>query len=219
MIELNNIKKVVNNRKDDLCILADISLEISQGEMIACVGKSGAGKSTLLSIVGLLERASAGQYLFLAQEITTFNDKQLAYFRNHYLGFVFQSAHLIPHLSVLENVSLPLVYSKHSRKLITLKAHAVLEKVGMHAFAHTSPKTLSGGEALRVAIARALVNDPQLLLADEPTSALDTKTGEAIMQLFKTLNQAGQTIIMVTHETTVSRAAKRIIRLDEGKLL
>lgn len=219
MIKLNHIKKIVEYKKGDLCILDDISLEIAPGEMVACIGKSGAGKSTLLSILGLLERASGGNYFFLAQDITTLNDKQLAYFRNHYLGFIFQSAHLIPHLSVIENVSLPLVYSKFSSKLSAIKAQAALEKVGMSAFINTSPKTLSGGEALRVAIARGLINDPKLLLADEPTSALDTKTATDIIQLFKTLNQAGQTIVMVTHDTTISRKATRIIRLNEGKLL
>lgn len=197
-------------------MLKDIDLEVEEGEFLAIMGPSGSGKSTLMNIIGLLDRASSGEYHLDATEVSHLSDKKLAQVRNKEIGFVFQQFFLLAKLNALQNVELPLIYAGVATSKRQGLAKQFLEKVELSERMHHLPSELSGGQKQRVAIARALVNNPSIILADEPTGALDTKTGQQIMELLTELNHEGKTIIMVTHEPEIADYAKRKIVLRDG---
>ncbi|MFA6012983.1 MAG: ABC transporter ATP-binding protein [Desulfobacteraceae bacterium] len=218
-IKLNNIHKAFTLGGETVKALDGVSLAITQGEFIAVMGASGSGKSTLMNIMGCLDQASGGEYFLEGIRVDTMNKNQLADIRNQKIGFVFQGFNLLPRTSALENVELPLLYSRTSRPKMTRdRAVAALEMVGLaHRLDH-HPNQLSGGQQQRVAIARALVNDPAIILADEPTGNLDSRTTVDVLSVFQTLNDNGITLILVTHEADVASYAKRIIRMKDGKI-
>jgi len=197
--------------------LSSITLQIKQGEFVAIVGPSGSGKSTLMNIMGLLDRPSQGHYFLDEHEVGGLTIDELAKIRNQKFGFVFQSFHLLPRTSALENVELPLIYSDRSR--IDELAKNALNAVGLQERANHFSSELSGGEQQRVAIARALVNEPDILFADEPTGNLDTKSGNEIISIFTKLNEAGKTIILVTHDEAIAKKCKRILKIVDGKIV
>lgn len=202
--------------KHSLEVLKGISLNISKNEYVALMGPSGSGKSTLMNIIGCLDTASAGQYILNGQDVSKMEDNALAEVRNKEIGFVFQQFNLLPRLTALENVALPLVYAGLSRKMRNEKAKHVLELVNLTDRSHHKPNELSGGQSQRVAIARALVNDPAIILADEPTGNLDTKTSHEIMDIFGKIHSKGNTVVLVTHEEDIAHYARRVIRLRDG---
>ena len=194
----------------------DISLDIFNNDYVALMGPSGSGKSTLMNLLGCLDTPTSGQYILNGTNVSTMDDGELADIRNKEIGFVFQTFNLLPRLSALENVALPLVYSGMSKRLRHEKAQEVLNSVGLGDRVDHKPNELSGGQRQRVAIARALVNDPSIILADEPTGNLDSKTSYEIMGIFEEIHDAGNTVILVTHEPDISEHAHRIIRLLDG---
>jgi putative ABC transport system ATP-binding protein len=198
--------------------LDGVSLRVAEGEKLAIMGPSGSGKSTLLSLLGGLDRPTTGEYLLDGEPLSTLDDDALSAIRNQRIGFVFQSFHLLPHLSVVENVETPLVYSSVPLAEWRPRAMRMLERVGLVARADHRPSELSGGEAQRAAIARALVTYPRLLLADEPTGNLDSATGEQIARLLDDLHAEGRTIVLVTHNESLGRRARRMIRLRDGHI-
>jgi putative ABC transport system ATP-binding protein len=199
--------------------LDEVSLTISQGEMVAIMGPSGSGKSTLMTLVGLLDTPTAGRYLLDGEEVSGLSRLEQARVRNRMLGFVFQNFNLLPRLTAQQNVELPMVYGRVDGRERAGRARAALEAVGLGSKLRSLPNTLSGGQKQRVAIARALVHNPALILADEPTGALDTKTGAEIMALFRELNRAeGRTIVVVTHDPEIGRHMDRVIGLRDGRL-
>ncbi|TSC95259.1 MAG: Uncharacterized protein Athens101410_666 [Parcubacteria group bacterium Athens1014_10] len=217
MIKIKNLKKEYRNDSVVTKVLHGVSFEIKQGEFAAIMGPSGSGKSTLMHILGFLDRATSGDYYFEGDDVTKLSDNELAKMRNEKIGFVFQSFNLLPRTTVLENVKLPLTYSRH-KKNIDKKAKQVLENVGLGHRLHYYTNQISGGEKQRVAIARALINEPNIIFADEPTGNLDSKSGAQIMEILQNLNEQGHTIILVTHETYTSEHAKRIIKIRDGKI-
>lgn len=216
LIEVRNAKKVYNN--GDVVALGGVSLTVEEGEFLALVGPSGSGKSTLLSILGAINPPTSGDVIIDEINVYQLPPEKRADFRSEYLGFVFQAFQLIPYLTAIENVMLPLAVSNKSSAEKRQMAKAVLEKVGLGNKCDRLPNQMSGGEQERVAIARAIVNEPPILFADEPTGALDTKTGQEIMDLFKTLNREGQTIIMVTHNLESLSYVSRAIFIRDGLL-
>ncbi len=218
MIDLKDIKKSYFVGDRELQILKGIDLKISRGEFVVLMGVSGSGKTTLMNIVGLLDKQTEGRYTFENIDVGGLNDETLADMRNRYIGFVFQQFFLLPYLDAIENVLIPVVYSKKGIKHPREKAKGLLAKFGLEHRVHNKPAQLSGGEQQRVAIARALVNDPELILADEPTGALDSKTGGEIMHLFKMLNNEGKTIIVVTHDPKLATFGKRLVRIEDGAI-
>src|SRR5262245_51794322 len=218
MIELQDIwKRFTGDAGATIDALAGVSLRIHRGEFVAIVGASGSGKSTLLNILGLLDLPSSGRYLFEGENVADLGVAEQARFRNKRVGFVFQAFHLLARTSALENVELPLVYS--DRSSIDGLARRALDAVGLSDRVSHTPSQLSGGQQQRVAIARALVNEPDLLLADEPTGNLDAQAASEIMEIFRSLNTAGRTIVLVTHDPTMARYAQRIVRLDRGRIV
>lgn len=218
LIELRHLGKTYQSGDVTTDALSDINFTINRGEFISIMGPSGSGKSTLMHILGLLDRPTSGQYLFNHHNIVELSDDQLAALRNHNIGFVFQAFNLLARTSVLDNVKLPLLYSK-DREQMDKRAKAVLESVGLGHRLHYFTNQISGGEKQRVAIARALVNDPEVIFADEPTGNLDSKSGNQVMQILQELNRQGKTIILVTHETFTAEHAQRIIRIRDGQLV
>jgi putative ABC transport system ATP-binding protein len=196
--------------------LQSVSIDIYKNEYVALMGPSGSGKSTLMNLLGCLDTPTGGQYFLDGIEVSTMNDSKLAEIRNKYIGFVFQTFNLLPRLSAMDNVALPLVYAGWNRAKRIEKAKHVLEMVGLQERMDHKPNELSGGQRQRVAIARALVNDPAIILADEPTGNLDTKTSIEIMDIFEDLHSKGNTIILVTHEPDIAQHAHRLIRLKDG---
>jgi len=219
MIELSNITKSYRLGEVDLTVLAGVSLTVKPGELIAVMGPSGSGKSTLMNIIGCLDRPTTGTFRFESREISALSDDELAHVRNAKIGFVFQSFNLLPRLSALKNVEMPLIYSGASSRVRTERAMPVLERVGLKDRMHHRPTELSGGQQQRVAIARALVNNPPLLLADEPTGNLDSRSGAEILNIIVDLNKQGVTIIIVTHDQTVAARCKRVITLKDGQII
>ena len=202
--------------KMELEVLKGISLDISKNEYVALMGPSGSGKSTLMNIIGCLDSPTAGKYILNDHDVSKMEDNALAEVRNKEIGFVFQQFNLLPRLTALENVALPLIYSGLGKRQRTEKAKSVLEMVNLTDRSHHKPNELSGGQCQRVAIARALVNDPSIILADEPTGNLDTSTSYEIMQIFNEIHSRGNTVVLVTHETDIANHAKRIVRLRDG---
>jgi putative ABC transport system ATP-binding protein len=193
-----------------------ITLEIKEGEFLSIMGPSGSGKSTLLNLIRCLDRPTSGTYLLDGIDINTMSDNDLAGIRNKKIGFVFQSFNLIPRLSAIKNVGLPLLYIGMPSEERNRKAYDILQRVGLSHRANHLPNELSGGEQQRVSIARALINNPSIILADEPTGNLDSKTGQEIMDIFSSIHQEGATIIMVTHEKSISEQAEKIITIKDG---
>ena len=215
-ISINEMKKIYVMGTEKVHALNGVSLEIHKNEYVALMGPSGSGKSTLMNLLGLLDTPTEGEYWFNDQLVSEMSDTLLASFRNKEIGFVFQTFNLLPRLSALDNVALPLVYSGMSKRERQEKARLVLESVGLGDRVDHKPNELSGGQRQRVAIARALVNDPSIILADEPTGNLDTKTSIEIMSIFEEIHNRGNTVILVTHEPDIANHAHRIIRLRDG---
>ena len=218
LISLRHISKIYKMGDEELRANDDISLDISRGEFVAIVGKSGSGKSTLMNIIGALDVPSEGNYLLDGRDISTMNDNELAEIRNQKLGFIFQQYNLLPKLSILENVELPLLYQGVKEPQRKEKAMAELERVGLKEKAYNRPKQLSGGQQQRVSIARALAGSPSIILADEPTGALDSRTGREVLGFLKQLNAEGNTIIMITHDPTLAVQARRVVQIMDGRV-
>jgi putative ABC transport system ATP-binding protein len=216
IIHLENIQKSYFMGKQELQVLKGLSLDIFKNEYVALMGPSGSGKSTLMNILGCLDTPSGGRYILNEQDVSKMVDNALAEVRNKEIGFVFQQFNLLPRLTALENVALPLVYAGMSKKLRNEKAMQVLEMVSLTDRSHHKPNELSGGQCQRVAIARALVNDPSIILADEPTGNLDSKTSYEIMDIFEDIHTRGNTVILVTHEEDIANHARRVVRLRDG---
>lgn len=218
MIKLDSLVKRFSLGEETIAAVNDVSLEVAEGDYIAIVGPSGSGKSTLMNIIGLLDRADEGVYLFDEKDVTQLTDDEQAEIRNGKIGFVFQSFFLLQKLTAVENVMVPLLYRGIGEKEAKAKAEAMLGRLGLADRMTHMPSQLSGGQQQRVAIARALVGDPALILADEPTGALDQTTGREIMEIFENLNRSGQTIILITHDESIAARAERILRMEDGVL-
>ena len=218
ILSMRNICKDYVNGKLTVQVLHDICLEMDNGEYVAIMGPSGSGKTTLMNIIGCLDKPTSGTYLFSNRDISTRSDDQLASIRNRHIGFVFQNFYLLPNLSALDNVALPLMYGDVPKKRRIEQAKAALRTVGLEDRMSFRPNQLSGGQCQRVAIARAIVGRPRLLLADEPTGALDTASGEQIMDIFDQLNADGASILMITHEQAVADRAQKVYHLRDGRL-
>ena len=216
IIHISQITKSYIMGRQVLPVLKGVSLDIFKSEYVALMGPSGSGKSTLMNILGCLDTPTSGLYILNGNDVSQMNDNDLAEIRNKEIGFVFQQFNLLPRLTALENVALPLVYAGLSKKMRNKKAMEVLDMVNLSDRSHHKPNELSGGQSQRVAIARALVNDPAIILADEPTGNLDTKTSYEIMEIFGRIHNAGNTVILVTHEEDIANHAHRIIRLRDG---
>lgn len=216
MIELENVSKVYRTKTIETLALSNINLSIAQGEFLSVMGPSGCGKSTLLNIMGLLDDPSQGRVMINGEDLNKKNHIQLAHFRNHNLGFIFQSFHLINDLNVRDNVEMPLIYRNVSGKVRRDLAEEALAQVGLSNRMQHFPPQLSGGQKQRVAIARAIVGKPSIILADEPTGNLDSVMGNEIMQILLRLNENGTTIIMVTHDDRMSNQTNRLVRLFDG---
>ena len=219
IIRVENLKKIYDTGSIQVEALRDINLGIEKKEYVAIMGASGSGKSTLMNILGCLDRLTAGKYILDDVDVSTLNGNELAAIRNKKIGFVFQAFNLLPRLSALGNVELPMVYAGMPSSERLKKAKAALGRVGLTDRMHHKPNELSGGQKQRVAIARALVNDPAIILADEPTGNLDTKSSEEIMGIFEGLNNEGVTIVMVTHEQDIAQHTKRAVVFRDGEII
>ncbi len=219
MVRLENVSRVYRMGAGEVHALRGASFAVEAGEFVSIMGSSGSGKSTLLNIIGCLHRPTSGGYSLEGIEVETLSEDQLAAIRNRKIGFVFQTFNLLPRLTALKNVEIPMIYSGIPKKERMERARAILESVGLEDRVHHKPLELSGGQQQRVAIARALVTRPSIILADEPTGNLDSVSEREIMKLFAGLNEKGITIIMVTHETDVARWSNRVIKLSDGKII
>ena len=225
LIELRNIRKVFKQGDLETEVLKGIDLQIEKGEFVAIMGPSGSGKSTLMYILGCLDRPTSGKYYLDGENVLELSDDELSRIRGKYVGFVFQAFYLVPYLSVLDNVILPVEYldSRYRKELFKDKSpeekgKEILERLGMAERINFKPDQLSGGQKQRTAIARALINSPEIILADEPTGQLDTESGRAVMEIFTELNREGKTIIVVTHDPAVASYANRIIKIKDGRI-
>ncbi|WP_421000066.1 ABC transporter ATP-binding protein [Carnobacterium maltaromaticum] len=218
MIDLKDIVKIYRTGGEELIALKEISLHIAEGEFTSIMGPSGSGKSTMMNILGLLDRFDSGTYILNGQNVTGLSDNESAHVRNKEIGFVFQSFNLMPRMTILENVELPMVYAGIPAKERKERALKALDRVGLSDRVKHRPNEISGGQKQRVAIARAIVNTPAVLMADEPTGNLDSKTTLEIMRIFQELNAEGTTIVMVTHEPEVAAYTKRIVSFRDGEI-
>ena len=218
VVKLEHVFKDYIQGKFTVPVLKDISMEVDEGEYLAIMGPSGSGKTTLMNILGCLDVATKGSYYLEEQDISQLDDRRMAEIRNRYIGFVFQTFHLLPRQSAVENVELPLLYGGYSKKERRAMAQAALERVGLGDRMDFKPSQLSGGQCQRVAIARAGAGNPKLLLADEPTGALDSKSGEQVMEIFSNLHKEGSTIVMITHEKSIAEHAQKILYIRDGEL-
>jgi putative ABC transport system ATP-binding protein len=219
LIELRDIRKVYDMGAEKVHALNGVDLSVERGEYVAIMGSSGSGKSTLMNLLGCLDTPTEGGYVLNGTAVQELDDSQLAALRTKEIGFVFQTFNLLARTDALHNVELPLIYAGHSRAERRDRARKALERVGLGSRMHHAPNELSGGQRQRVAIARALVNDPSILLADEPTGNLDSATSEEIMALFDELHQAGNTVVLVTHEPDIAEHAWRRVTLRDGKII
>ena len=219
VIEIQSLYKDYDTPAGIFPVLKDVNLTIDEGDYVAIMGPSGSGKSTFMNILGCLDRPTKGEYILNNQSVKALNNNQLAALRNQTIGFVFQGFNLLARSSLVDNVALPLVYAKNQKELRTKIAKNILERMGLGQYFESRPNQISGGQQQRVAIARALVNQPRIILADEPTGNLDSKTSEEIMKIFDELNQIGNTIILVTHESNIAKHASRQIRFLDGKIV
>ncbi|MBU2701885.1 putative ABC transport system ATP-binding protein [Sporomusaceae bacterium BoRhaA] len=215
-ILLSDVTKVYQLGGETVSALAGLTLNVNPGEFTAIMGPSGSGKSTLMNILGCLDRPTSGSYMLDGQEVAKLSDDELAVTRNKKIGFVFQSFNLLPRMTTLQNVALPMVYAGVDKKERTARAEQVLTMVGLKERLNHQPNELSGGQRQRVAIARALINDPTIIMADEPTGNLDTKSGDEVMAIFSELNSQGRTIILVTHEPDIAEYAGRVVHVRDG---
>ncbi len=219
MIELKEIYKIYSDGDSEIRALDGVNLHIDQGEFVAIVGQSGSGKSTCMNIIGCLDTPTSGSYHLNGTDVSTMNEIELSHIRNVTLGFIFQQYNLLPKLNLLENVELPLIYRGMSPKQREEQAKIALERVGLLDRAKKMPSQLSGGQQQRVSIARALAGNPPVILADEPTGALDSKTGRDVLNFIKKLNDEGTTIVLITHDMSIAAEAKRIVRIQDGKII
>ncbi len=219
LLQLKNIYKNYYQGNMEVPVLKDINLSVEEGEYIAIMGPSGSGKSTLMNIIGCIDTPTSGEYLLDDNIINNYKDKELSDVRNKKIGFVFQNFNLLPRLSAMDNVALPLQYARIPKKKRKEMCTRVLSMVGLEDRMSFKPTQLSGGQKQRVAIARAMVNNPRILLADEPTGALDSKSGKQVMDLFDKLHEEGVTIIMITHADEIANRAKRVVKIIDGELL
>ena len=219
MIEFEKIYKIYNMGDSEVRAVDGVSLKIEKGEFVAIVGQSGSGKSTCMNIIGALDVPTSGRYLLNGNDVSKMTDDELAEIRNKQIGFIFQQYNLIPKLNVYENVELPLLYSNIDSKEREKRVLESLDKVGLLDRKRHMPNQLSGGQQQRVSIARALATHPSLILADEPTGALDSKTGREILMFLKQLNAEGNTVVLITHDNSIAEEAKRVIRLQDGKIV
>ncbi len=219
MIKVDHLSKIYRNDSVETVALEDISLEISQGEFVAIMGPSGSGKSTLMHILGALDRPTRGSYFLDGEDMGKLNDDELAEIRNHKIGFIFQAYNLLPRITALKNVMIPMIYGGLKEQERIRRAEKYLKMVGLTERMNHTPSQLSGGEQQRVAIARALSMGPKIILADEPTGNLATAQSLEIMEIFKKLNKEGHTIVMITHEPNIAKFAKRTIALRDGRII
>lgn len=218
ILELREIYKDYQQGKLVVPVLKHVNFSMEEGEYTAIMGPSGSGKTTMMNIIGCLDKATSGDFYLDGQDINKCTENEMSDIRLHKIGFVFQSFHLLPKQTALENVEMPLTYAKVPKKERREKALRALERVGLADRVDFRPNQLSGGQMQRVAIARAIVNSPKLLLADEPTGALDTKSGEQVMELFQSLNKEGVTVLMITHDPEIASFAKRVVTIRDGVL-
>lgn len=218
LIELKDIYKIYRMGEEEVRASDGVTLTICRGEFVAIVGKSGSGKSTLMNIIGALDVPTSGTYLLGGEDVGRMSDNQLAHIRNEMIGFIFQQYNLLPKLNLLENVELPLLYAGTGSSERRERAMASLKKVGLEDKWRNLPNQLSGGQQQRVSIARALAGDPSLILADEPTGALDSKTSREVLNFLKQLNDEGNTIVMITHDSSIALEARRVVRVSDGKI-
>lgn len=218
MINVNSVHKSFHLGETSVHALRGVTFRIEKGEFVSIMGPSGSGKSTLMNIIGCLDTPSEGTYFLNQRNVGQLDEEQLAGIRNKEIGFIFQQFHLLPRSTALENVALPLKYASVQRAEQLSRAEEVLNKVGLSGRLSHKPTELSGGEQQRVAIARALVNSPSILFADEPTGNLDSKTGKEVLEIFKELNEKGQTIVVITHEHTIAKQSQRTITIKDGKI-
>ena len=216
LLEMHDIRKEVQRGPERILILRGIDLAVDEGDYLAIMGPSGSGKTTLLNLIGCLDVPTSGSYTFADRDITTCSAKELSRLRNRDIGFVFQSFHLLPKLTALDNVALPLLYGGVRKAERRARAQEALARVGLADRMSHRPDQLSGGQSQRVAIARAVATNPRLILADEPTGALDSASGQAIMELFDDLHRDGATIVMITHDADVARCADSVVHLRDG---
>ncbi|MCI8516000.1 MAG: ABC transporter ATP-binding protein [Hungatella sp.] len=218
LIELKHISKIYSMGAEEVRASDDVSLTICRGEFVAIVGKSGSGKSTLMNIIGALDVPTDGEYFLGGEDVSQMRDDQLAHIRNRMIGFIFQQYNLLPKLTLLENVELPLLYAGVAAAERRERALDSLRRVGLEEKWKNLPSQLSGGQQQRVSIARALAGNPSLILADEPTGALDSKTSREVLDFLKKLNQEGNTIVIITHDSSIALEAKRVVQIHDGKI-
>jgi putative ABC transport system ATP-binding protein len=219
LLEVKDVVKVYTTGDLEFTALKKVSLKIEKGEFTAIMGPSGSGKSTLMNLLGCLDKMNEGKYILNGKDVSSLQDNELAYIRNKEIGFVFQAFNLIPRMTLLENVELPMLYAGVPAKERREKAMAALAKVGLEDREKHLPNEISGGQKQRAAIARAIVNSPAVIMADEPTGNLDTKSSVEIMRIFQDLNNEGATVIMVTHENDIAQHCKRIVRFRDGEIV
>jgi putative ABC transport system ATP-binding protein len=219
VIEIRGLYKDYNTAAGVFPVLKDVNLTIDDGDYVAIMGPSGSGKSTFMNILGCLDRPTKGEYILDGHSVKSLSSNELAKLRNKTIGFVFQGFNLLARSTLVENVSLPLVYAEDQKELRNKIAKNILERMGLGNYFNSKPSQISGGQQQRVAIARALVNQPRIILADEPTGNLDSKTSDEIMKIFDELNQIGNTIIIVTHENDIAEHASRQVRFLDGKIV
>ena len=219
IIRMEDITKVYASSSVETVALTHIDLNVKRGDFLAITGRSGSGKSTLMHIIGLLDTPTSGKYILNGTDASSLDEDRQAFLRNKEIGFVFQSFNLLPRLTALENTVLPAIYAGTPEKERLEKANKLLSEFGLSDHLKKMPNQMSGGQQQRVAIARALMNDPELILADEPTGNLDTHSGEEVMRAFRELNKNGKTIVLITHEQDIAMQAKKILHLEDGKLI
>lgn len=219
IIRLDHISKLYHPGENEVCALSDVSLTIREGEFVAIVGQSGSGKSTLMNLLGCLDTPTAGSYHLEGRDVSALSDHQLSLIRNRQIGFIFQGFNLIPGLTALENVELPLIYRGMSRQSRRRAAESALQRVGLADRMGHRPAEMSGGQQQRVAIARAIAAHPPILLADEPTGNLDSASGAEVMAILRTLNRDGHTVILITHDSSIAAAIDRVVHIQDGRIL